>query len=564
MLDVGSDVELQVVKSNMIFATDSFECDRTVSFILPATPNNNSIFRYANNINIDAADMVTNRIQSIIYCNSVSLRGYLYVSSCNESGYECVFVFGDLLTLKKIQELGAINTLISPTDIAKYGTNSVVSANTTDDILWVSAKYQQRDVPPYPSINVKQLLKYITNNIDWLDGVIDYESISKSYRIIPKKIQPETQCTFTMLGIDTNQGTFVVDKEYANFFKTVTQNDVVLEVHYNNLMEVIDSITGSYNMLYSTEDIKITFPDNTPIGCTIVTNIDLTDGVRNVQFLGDYSYDYLSGFMGTPLRGRTISINKNKAFMLYLFPDGFTRNFTPSEIIDYFNFIDATISVTVGITLTSSQAGSVPLKPYLPELTVIELCRAIAYQSGQLLLYSREGVLKWVSDDYFFLNIKKIDISDRVISIDDMQRVMSDFAQENTVTMDYADWASTTADITYVVDNKLIAEKKELYKIPFSNGVNHSGVLTLYDNNSDCIGVIDSKSDSLQSPKVGFNYVYEHLCRKKKQIKVCVRMPIYEWYRLTELIVFTIRGKNYTWVSLQWSNDIATMILQEI
>ena len=78
-LELSAGFSLQFQKKNILFAFDAIECERSLSFNIPATPTNNNIFKLAK---WEAAYGIgmRRRYSAQMQASGVAKDGYLYVS----------------------------------------------------------------------------------------------------------------------------------------------------------------------------------------------------------------------------------------------------------------------------------------------------------------------------------------------------------------------------------------------------------------------------------------------------------------------------------------------------
>lgn len=574
-LDTPADLALQFAKTNILFAFDSVECERTTAFTLPATPQNNMLLGFINDTHNPNAYAATRTLQATLEGDSVTKSGYIYVQRCSDDSYECVFVCGDLFGLKAIRELGKIGDILKTTDKANYGAGQAIDASQSTDKIWQAVKYGNRIEGysyPFPSLNLYLLASRLQ-----AAGVKVSRNGIRAWRVIPGTVAIESTTTLAMqgLGIPSEGGgdcgqMFVTD--FKDKFTTVTQSGVALGAMMNTkTSEVTADLLGDYQMIMPREDISVTFPDTLPATVCIVSRMSFDGGLPTLRFLGDYTYkpprgSISGGFNGTPLAGRTIDIPRNQPFLIYDFGAGYHEDFVGDVYIAYFDFESATIDTEVTIGFAVSKTGTVPLQPYLPDMTVVEFYKNIAALQGDFIVY-RGGRLCILDDEEVITGMRFRDVSDRLLSMTAIERTFGDFAQSNFIEFDSS--ASVPADEllrrVYSVDNDLIEEESTLQTIAWSEGVYRSttdgnGVCVLQDDKPTISATLGGKV--LQRADIGRNRLLDKLTSNPVKCQVSMRMPLYEFDAMTESDGIVLRNQRWVWLSAQWSDGVATMIVQ--
>lgn len=115
-LELPTDLDLQFTKSNVLFAFDDIECERTTSFEIPSTPINDKIFGVAKNYHYYGQAM-RQKFAAQMQAGLVVQDGLLYIDNYDyEKGvYNVIFVTGGLLALKLIADEGKIADYYHPT-----------------------------------------------------------------------------------------------------------------------------------------------------------------------------------------------------------------------------------------------------------------------------------------------------------------------------------------------------------------------------------------------------------------------------------------------------------------
>lgn len=99
-------------KKNIIIAFDDIECDRTASFTIPATSKNDAALGLAKDFHFYGQAM-RSRVSAQMVDGTVVKDGIFCVTGYEDGAYDCTFVYGENLELKRIQDLGTVDTYTS-------------------------------------------------------------------------------------------------------------------------------------------------------------------------------------------------------------------------------------------------------------------------------------------------------------------------------------------------------------------------------------------------------------------------------------------------------------------
>lgn len=115
-LDLYEGLALTFKKSNILLSFDNIECERTASFSVPATPRNDAIFGLAKDYHYTGEAMRIKHTSQMVD-GTIVKDGQLYITDYKGGSYDCVFVFGDNLLLKRVKDAGGINTYLNNASI---------------------------------------------------------------------------------------------------------------------------------------------------------------------------------------------------------------------------------------------------------------------------------------------------------------------------------------------------------------------------------------------------------------------------------------------------------------
>ena len=150
---------------------------------------------------------------------------------------------------------------------------------------------------------------------------------------------------------------------------------------------------------------------------------------------------------------------------------------------------------------------------------------------------------------------------ENVLKKGEVVRTFGAYAQNNIVQFD--DEKADKIVVNYAIDNDNLDEQKELQKIPFSEGLLRDNVLYVKDIEKDIIGLNTGGANlgRVQLPK---NANLQALCAASTQLKIDVRMSMYEYDQINEHTRILCEGTLYLWTSRSWQNDVAKFTLAKV
>ena len=542
VLDLKKDATLSFKKSNILFAFDDVECERSVSFDLPDTPNNEQVFGLAKNPAFGGQGM-RQRFAAELHDGIVSKQGYLHVEQYAGGSYKAVFVCGELTGLQALRDAGSIKDIYeSVADYVIYAENTV-SPTMSNPPRYANVNHMSFDYKVRPSIWVR---KMITDTLDALGAQynlpLDYNRL-----IIAKPVGfQQRSCTMRRYK-DSNHvqgaqwasvsfGSSALDGQALALFnfvdKSITWNE------YDGSGAIISTTTGTVRCLSAKQDIKMSFPSNLPSDIYMSYS---TDTPNNVS-----------------LAGREIDIEKNRPFFFY----------KASEWIGYPNYgysftQDFNISANVWSGKSEPEEGDViMLADNTPDIDVVTLLKALAALEGQVLFYEN-GVIKLDSlglTDY-------VDYTNSLVGIKRITRSFADYAQRNVLTFASGDGSlpSEIEPISYAVPNANIEAEKQLLEIPYSQGgisaANNSLVFLRNDSQNVIASSVDNSVNYMQRAALRKCSGLQNLCSKSTTVEAVLQMTLQDWENLAPKKMVQIYGTRYIWVSGNWSNGFATLEL---
>lgn len=571
-LDLPADFDLQFTKKNPLFAFDDLECERTTSFRVPKTPNNMQIFGFSNDYHRRGVAM-RERVRAQWQNGVVVKDGYLYVSKFNGNDFECIFVTGELLFLRDLRELGAVNQFIDSRIICALN-GALIDAGDSADVNAARVRY---NVETSNLINPSWLLSHICNRVVANSGArVDFGETMQDiegFRVVTgqKNGVPETKLKLTRYWRDypTENEPYPVENSLSidgdDKLEGIISNDSTILVRVvTNSWENPSFLYGYFNQWISRQKITIKFADDTS------DDIFLAEAVQgSVGFLGDYSFAKNSDgsviYRGVPLAGREVEINVGQRFIL-LTPDDLHSLAEAPQAISGFSISLVTLSCDVTITGVDEQPNDafIRARDNFPEITIIELLKTISSLTGKLLSV-RGGNVVFVDD---VSEGDTLHIAD-AIKTSDLTRTFTDYARRNIIDFDRDEELDETRAVVmdYTIDNVNIDSDKELYKIPFSDGDLYwngwENVFTIrngYDGYTLAVGRTGINMERIFLQK---NNSLQRVLDISTSIQLQCHMPIAIFEKMHAESVIYYDGAKWIWTQARWSRGIADLSLSK-
>ena len=555
-LELPDNFSVQFKKTNILFAFDKAECERSASFDVPDTPTNNRIFGISKWVQT-SGDGMRRRYDAQLQASGVTKDGYLYVDSYSKGKYKAVFVTGELLGLQRLRNAGKIADFMLFSNIDNYSVIGI-SPSAAESSIWEGVSYKRpTGALVRPSIRLGQLYDAIFTQLGVTHSQIP--SASASIRIIPNEIK----------GIQAENVTLT---ETASQMATNGTYPVCLNVSNSLVGDVISystarvarkansgatTYTGTARVFYARQNIKITFSeywnDDLFIGRFISGYYQTEEYLLEIfEFLGDRSFDRDKNVTGESLRGRTVEIEQGSTFLI-ISKDDYVYAQESGGLTEGWAISTKECSVEIeGGEITSG--AYVRLQDNLPDITAVDLLKYIASFSGRMLNYDDANGITF--DALEFSTWSKKELKD-VIELDNITRVFSDYAQRNLV--QFAD----KKGIVYTIDNDNINEEKELQNLPFVQGGGVADVIYIGDNTEGDVVGTNGGGGYLARVELQKNAGLQALCDASTSVQVRARMTLLEFDHITPKTLIYYAGVRYVWTEAQWSKGVVTLKLSK-
>ena len=579
---------------NPAYSFDDLSLSRTSTFSLPIDENN-QFFEMSSRPEYDGA---RKKIQAEMRYSGGYVIGYLYVIDYTneEDGqivYNCIFVYGELQVLKKINDAGSIG------DYCKF-----------DDTLQVeSEKVQFGGQTNGEFLRSFSFVQY-RNNIGLntiLQGYVNYSPIVKLRYLI--------DTAALELGVSVDYGDTRPDR-FGLILPTNNSVPPITSVSFNGFPAISETFTGtgisgvfdivngklrrrneSLGMFTITDDIhvinclvdvKCTFPRQPGI---VIIKANRNNVCKDDFLSFDNSWNSIDQGYGNSA-DITVEFSAGESFMIFSNSNwsnaiyGFDYNTVYTEVT--YSFTIET-SAPDSVTYASGDAGTYSLQENLPDVTLIDLLKTLAALTRRGLYYM-ESTLTFSFFDYSY-NEDPVELQDALIRVTKVERYCCDYAQKNIIDCDSEDYVNEKSKfiISRSVRNDYLEEEKKIYTIPFSEGneyrrdglimaavddwnVNDSG--DGYENSAGNATIVMANANTVTPWCLHINTlnplthrVNDNLSRIMNigtRITARVRIRLFDFLKINVTTNYKFEGQRYFVYSADWSNGEAEMILQKI
>ena len=563
-LDLPADLSMTLKRTNMLFAFDKIECERSASFNIPATPNNDAIFQLSKMPQAYGSGMRV-RYSAQMQASGVTKNGYLYVDSYAGT-YKAIFVTGELLGLKAIKDAGKIGEIISPTETTQWSSASMTPAQGRNSVF-AQIAYATEAEAPYPSVRVREIVGMALQRL----GASWYPPAGIDYvRYIPDEPKGVTS---TDVEYEAVAHAMSETGSYPDCYVCNSLTGLPSDLFYTSRARVMRTIgtpatiiyTGSVVQLRCRQALQITFPDD--------WNPDwfvgyFQDGgsflLGEFAFYGEREFNDQGTAVGEPLAGRTIDVPLNG--LLCVIDKHCFSNQQGSSGLEYgwgfqsdtFGFNVEGGDITVGTVLR--------LQDNLPDVTVTDMLKAIAALTGTQLAYDGEqGAIMFSTLGTWG---ETVDLTGDVLEVGSVSRTFSDYAQRNVVEFNSGDGVPEVQrlKVEYDIQNENIAEEKTLQKIPFSEGraAGAADDRALIYTDGGALADASANVPAMTRVRLLKNASLQTLCDASTKVQIKASMTMLRFNRIVANTRFWYDGVLYVWTDLQWSKDVATLTLAKI
>lgn len=582
-LDVPRGTKLNFTRKNNVLNFGSLELERTTNFQLPTTAKNNRILASAFDPHT-YGDIQRGKLEATLQYDSANFDGYLYVDKCDKSKYNCVFVFGSLAKLKQISDYGEIGNYYA-NSINFCTLNSVNDANTYLTYSFSIWKYVNNTnyTKLFPTFNLKKILENVVNVEYDNNDIANYPICLIGY-------------SAKVGGTETNQ--------LYNYYQSGGNKILQLGQGLANVAKVVNSysyalgaVRTQEQFFYLENDVKITFPSTLSDDLFLIDNSKTQATFNwNGDFYGGYGFDTTIKFnsyddthrtiVGTPLKNRTITLkatNDNNERIYYSF--GNINNFSSKyeNGITTHGFVGGSALVNFTIPTMTSELNNATLgsntRVYMrdncPKITFIDIINAFRYFLNAFIVFEN-NTLKFKNFNCSTWNIIQLK---NIISVGEIERKVGELAQSNDIVFDSEEYIQESWRLrqNYTINNKLLSDKKELYKLKGSEGLPYEyGLVNVIDvDDTDGQGKTNAKKNTfgvlgvgtnirrIDQKYFGYNAEIQQILNESTSLKVTCFMNSFEFFSIKENNLIYYDGIKWLWKSATWNDGKATFELQK-
>jgi len=493
-IELEEKTDLSFIFENQLFSSD-IKLSRTIEFNIPATSNNKKFLNFANRPDFDGNKIRYKYIAELWYSGG-KINGELLISEFSDNNFKAIFIYGNLLKFKEIKEKGEISTYLNlPDKITSpyYSLAFNYLDNVNNPVPFAFFNYLN-GVPDnekldgvinlMPTVNFNYLLQscadFFSANLNFPEN---YDILSKKIGIVLSTMK-EGKFPFRVFGNLYNSLNYT-GENFENYFEFSTNNFVFYAFTIDGI-----PITKNVNLncIKAKKSLTLSFDE------------DLN---YTIQFANDYLYNF--GTFSNPRfnikKGDIIFIEKNKYFTFITTNENY---FSPIIYVNdkylnqYYNFFanwsgDIDCSFSYGEDGNMNFGDDFYLTTNLPKLTFLDLLNIFANLTYSSFIWN-EDTQTIEFFNYEFDKSNFIDLTERLISINNVKRYLPNFAQNNYIRCNSDKYVKefNKFKINYQVFNENLETEKDYYVIPLNEG---------NKNEKDEVLITDFEEDKLVAEK---------------------------------------------------------------
>ena len=585
-IELESGFDLGFAYVNSCFAFDKMQLSRSAEFVIPATPINNAIFGFANEVSRDGDLVRIVFANTQMYYDGGVITGNLQVNTFDAgSGYKAIFVYGELTILKKLKEAGTIDT---------YCTN--LSNEVVLDNANIKDAYHANGV----------FNEYQFGIINYINGVNDPDKL-----VSQNNLSPSVSLSFLMFYSSFVSG---VNIDYSQFTDAVESVGIILASNKNptekkqirfqgsakwgltvtgDWEDYIESSTTNYIWAYpSAESFYIISYKQQVNTFTAIQDITVTRNTGNISviIMGNNHKDYVSGFSkelsspNTISNDREIQIKKGQKFTLLDNEEWGWYAGSPNTW--FVNDFDINIDITLNVSYTNKDeiqaGGTYYLAPNVPKVTLLDIIKTYANLLHCGVVYDKDtNTISFFDFAFNKGNAKKLE--GKVVSLKSIDRRFLDYAQLNMVKYKSEEYVISPGSIDYPINNITLDEEKVLFTIPFNDGdITATGELQIKDfdvsvdpnkktSKIDTICIANNNTNGVYLKHISqLSAIYEipntidNIIKNSTTVKMKVKMTNAEFLDIKNTDCFEYRSVYYCLMDGKYKGCIAELTLCKI
>jgi len=182
-IELEQNTNVSFLFENSLFMFEKMKLNRTTQFKIPRTPTNDNIFDFAHLPEYSGEKVRRNAGATLYYSNGV-LEGEILITDYSDKNYNAVFIYGNLLGIRKLREVGKLSEALSLNKSVYWGSTTpnlpprrIIDYGMANYFNFLSGT---DDVPDkiniLPSIRCKYILGKITDDFRIRFDFSDIES----------------------------------------------------------------------------------------------------------------------------------------------------------------------------------------------------------------------------------------------------------------------------------------------------------------------------------------------------------------------------------------------------
>lgn len=584
-IELEEKTDLSFIFENQLYSSD-IKLSRTIEFNIPATSNNKKFLNFANRPDFDGNKIRYKYIAELWYSGG-KIDGELLINEFSDNNFKAIFIYGNLLKFKEIKEKGEISTYLNLPDKIEYPYQLLNYLDNINSPVPFAFFNYLNGVPDdekldgvinlMPTVNFNYLLQSCADFLNiLLNFPENYDSLSKKLGIVLNKMKISSYLTITDIqGNSLTDFTISGDAEINTYFSKSNLNFYFYEqytdsygtVRYRIVNKALKCLTAEVPML-------ITFNDD--LNFAIQKN---NSALKNFGTVNSPRFTIQSG--------DSVYINKGESFQFiltnyYTFVPRLFGNdyYTSVNLTTTLNNINFVAKCEDAIDLQYGDAF--PLNENLPKLTFLDLLNIFANLTYCSFIWN-EDTQTIEFFNYEFNKSNFIDLTERLISINNVKRYLPNFAQNNYIRCNSDKYVKefNKFKINLQLFNENLETEKDYYVIPLNEG---------NENENREVLITDFEEDKLVAEKGTLIYYntdtakkyHFHINKFKEEndtfiqknfldiinnsttIEVKVQMYLHEFLKINEKTLYKINTILYNVISATFSNNICTLTLVKI
>lgn len=493
-IELEEKTDLSFIFENQLYSSD-IKLSRTIEFNIPATSNNKKFLNFANRPDFDG-NKIRYKYNAELWYSGGKINGELLINEFSDNNFKAIFIYGNLLKFKEIKEKGEISTYLNlPDKITSpyYSLAFNYLDNVNNPIPFAFFNYLN-GLPDneklngvinlLPTVNFNYLLQSCADFFNiLLNFPENYDSLSKKLGIVLSTMK-EGKFPFRVFGNLYNSLNYT-GENFENYFEFSTNNFVFYAFTIDGIPITINV---NLNCIKAKKSLTLSFDE------------DLN---YTIQFANDCLYNF--GTFSNPRfnikKGDIIFIEKNKYFTFITTNENY---FSPIIYVNdkylnqYYNFFanwsgDIDCSFSYGEDGNMNFGDDFYLTTNLPKLTFLDLLNIFANLTYSSFIWN-EDTQTIEFFNYEFDKSNFIDLTERLISINNVKRYLPNFAQNNYIRCNSDKYVKefNKFKINLQLFNENLETEKDYYVIPLNEG---------NKNEKDEVLITDFEEDKLVAEK---------------------------------------------------------------